>query len=57
MIWGDCDCCENEGLLTRCWPSGMETFACEFCTGNADDVLDRIQDALNGDENTTGQPE
>jgi hypothetical protein len=59
MIWGDCDCCDNQNLpLTRCWAAGgTETFACEFCTGNTDEVLARVQEALNGDEHTTGQPE
>lgn len=29
----ECDCCGNRGELSRCWVSGIETFACEVCRG------------------------
>jgi hypothetical protein len=30
---GECDCCGRVRPLTRCWPFGMETFACDECRG------------------------
>lgn len=31
---GECDCCGRSPLvLTRCWVTGIETFACDECRG------------------------
>ena len=30
---GECDCCGRKRELTRCWPFGIETFACDECRG------------------------
>lgn len=27
----ECDCCGHIAPLSRCWASGVETFACEGC--------------------------
>lgn len=32
-LWGDCDCCGKNRPLSRCWASGIETFACDECRG------------------------
>lgn len=34
---GECDCCGKRRLLSRCWPSGIETYACDECRGESDD--------------------
>ena len=27
----ECDCCGKQGILSRCFVTGIETFACEEC--------------------------
>ena len=35
MIKGECDCCGARDVrLSRCWPMGMETYACAKCKGS-----------------------
>lgn len=29
----ECDCCSKRRKLTRCWVSGIETYACAECRG------------------------
>jgi len=29
----ECDCCGHVKPLSRCWASGVETFACDKCRG------------------------
>lgn len=32
MTKGNCDCCDRRNvMLTRCWATGIETFACDVC--------------------------
>ncbi len=32
-VRGYCDCCDEYRALERCWPQGIETFACDECRG------------------------
>ena len=42
--FGECDCCGKLGRLTHCWVCGIETFACDGCTGaDNDDDSDRYE--------------
>jgi hypothetical protein len=31
----ECDCCGELRVLSRCWPFGIETYACDECQGAA----------------------
>jgi len=31
--FGECDCCGQKRPLSRCWPMGIETYACDECRG------------------------
>lgn len=33
----ECDCCGKLAVLQRCWPMGIETFACDDCRGIDDE--------------------
>lgn len=48
---GNCDCCDNENVpLFFGIVSGTETYYCEWCAGLGDDVLARVDAALNEEE-------
>ncbi len=33
----ECDCCGQRRLLTKCWPMGIETYACNECRNDRGD--------------------
>jgi hypothetical protein len=35
MKLGSCDVCDKTGWLSRAWVTGIETYACEECSGVA----------------------
>ena len=35
----ECDCCGEYAETTRCWVTGIETFACDKCRGVAEETV------------------